>query len=100
LAAAQELLPHMAAGSIAQLLVSMAALQLIDQGLLQPAQSAAAVDARLLLELAVRELTAGRNRGWLQQQQQQQRAGVLSDVEAACRVLGMSAATMDRLGLQ
>jgi hypothetical protein len=105
LAAAQELLPHMSASSIAQLLVSMAALQLVDPALLQPAQQTAAivpeVELGLLLELAARELAAGRNRGWLLQQQQQQQPGMsLSEVAAACKVLSMSAAAMARLGLE
>jgi hypothetical protein len=117
LAAAQELLPHMSASSIAHLLVSMAALQLVDPALLQPAQQTAAaagvpaVELGLLLELAARELAAGRNRGWLlqqqqqeqqeQQQQQQQQQGVsLSELAAACKVLSMSTAAMARLGLE
>lgn len=102
LAAAQELLPHKSAACIAQLLVCMAALQSVDPGLLQPAPTAAVattvLDVDLLLELAVRELSSGKNCVWLVQQQQQQ-SDILADVKAACQVLGMSAATTDRIGL-
>jgi hypothetical protein len=95
----------MPAASIAELLVCLAVLQLVSPALLQPAgnaaaeaaAAAAAPDVQLLLDLALRELAAGRNRDWLQQQQQQQ--GTLSDVVTACRVLGASPAGMERIGL-
>jgi hypothetical protein len=94
----------MPAASIAELLVCLAVLQLVHPGLLQTTESAAvaaaaaaaAPDVQLLLDLALRELAAGRNRDWLQQQQQQ---GTLSDVVTACRVLGASPANMERVGL-
>jgi hypothetical protein len=99
LAASQDLLPHMSAASIAQLLVCLAILQLVDPGLLNPA-AAATADVQLLLDLAVRDLAAGRNRGWLiQQQQQRQQQGALSDVVAACTVLGVTQSTMGRLAV-
>jgi hypothetical protein len=91
----------MPAAAIAELLVCLAALQLMEPGLLQPAGNAAAAataapDVQLLLDLALRELAAGRNRGWLQQQQQKR---ALSNVVAACKVLGATTASMERVGL-